>query len=186
MQNTQNHDRRNLELTEALYFLERTPVALNAWLRGLPDGFQSANEGGGSWNPRDVIEHLTLMEHTNWMPRIRWVLENGNTQTFPPIARVDESHRNPEATIAQLLDDFATRRQSNVAELVALHLTDADFNRIALHPSFGIVTLRQLLATWVTHDFDHLTQITRVIARQYSDEVGPWRAYLRVISGNPG
>ncbi len=182
----QNHTRRDLELPEALYFLERTPATLNSWLRDLPDGFQSANEGGESWNPRDVIEHLTLMEHTNWIPRIRWVLDHGTTAPFPPIARVDESHRKPEASIAQLLDDFAARRHANVAVLAALQLTNADLDRTAVHPAFGIVTLRQLLATWVTHDFDHLTQITRVIARQYSDEVGPWRAYLRVISGNPG
>jgi len=177
---------RHLVISEASSLLARTPRMLDTWLRGLPEGFLAANEGGDTWSPVDVIGHLIHGERTDWMPRIRRILEHGNSVAFEPFDRFAQLRESAGKSLPDLLDEFARLRAANVRELTALHLDDAALDRPGLHPSLGGVTLRQLLATWVAHDLDHVTQIARVMARQYADEVGPWRAYLRVISGNPG
>ncbi|HEY6109503.1 MAG TPA: hypothetical protein VIV56_11455, partial [Gemmatimonadales bacterium] len=64
-------------------------------------------------------------------------------------------------------------------------LTDAQLDLPGEHPSLGRVTLRQLLATWVAHDLGHLAQVSRVIAKQYTDEVGPWVQFLPVLTDHP-
>ena len=69
----------------------------------------------------------------------------------------------------------------NLAELRALNLTEQDLNRRGLHPELGTVTLSQLLATWAVHDLTHLHQISRIMAHQYREAVGPWTAYLGVM-----
>jgi hypothetical protein len=178
--------RRSFTLDDAVALLARTPATLDALLRGLPDGWIVANEGGDTWSPIDVIGHLIHGERTDWVPRARIILEHGETRTFEPFDRFAQFARSEGRSLSSLLDEFATLRRDNLRELTALHLTDADLDRRGRHPELGVVTLRQLLATWVAHDLDHVTQISRVLARQYSDEVGPWRAYLRIISGMQG
>jgi hypothetical protein len=170
-------------MEEAVAVLTRTPVALDALLRGLPDRWIVANEGPDTWSPFDVIGHLIHGERTDWMPRIRIILEHGEARAFEPFDRFSQFAVSQDRTIASLLDEFAQLRQANLADLATLRLSDVDFDRRGKHPELGAVTLRQLLATWVAHDLDHVVQISRVMARQYSDEVGPWRAYLRVING---
>lgn len=178
--------RRLLALTDALPVLDRTPAVLEAMLRGLPDGWMSAHEGTGTWTPFDVLGHLIHGERTDWMRRLQIILEHGDSRAFEPFDRFAQFEESRGKTLAQLLDEFATLRAENVRHLRALGLTDADLDRKGLHPSLGPVTLRNLLATWVAHDLDHLVQIARVMARQYSDEVGPWSQYLRIISGAQG
>jgi DinB superfamily len=173
--------RRLFVMEEAVAILSRTPATLNALLRGLPDGWITAHEGGETWSPFDVIGHLIHAERTNWIPRARVILEYGETRPFDQFDRVAQFASSNGRTLPGLLDEFATVRNESLSALAALHLTGADFDRRGRHPDFGVVTLRQLLATWVAHDLDHVMQISRVLARQYSDEVGPWRAYLRII-----
>ncbi len=168
-------------MAEGVAILARTPAALNALLRDLPEGWISAHEGGETWSPFDVIGHLMHGERANWMPRVRMLLEHGEARPFDSFDRFAQFSESEGRTLSGLLDEFARRRQKSLDELAALRLTDADLDRRGRHPEFGIVTLRQLLATWVAHDLDHLVQISRVLARQYADEVGPWRTYLRVI-----
>jgi hypothetical protein len=173
-------------MEEATAILARTPATLDALLRGLPDGWIGANEGGETWSPFDVIGHLIHGEHTDWLPRARIILERGDTRPFDKFDRFAQFRPSQGRTLSEQLDEFAALRAENLRQLAALALTDADLDRRGLHPELGSVTMRQLLATWVAHDLDHLVQIARVLARQYSDEVGPWRAYLRIISGAQG
>src|SRR4051812_36669579 len=179
--------RRPFTIDEGVAILTRTPAALDALLRGLPDGFITAHEGGETWSPYDVIGHLLHGERSDWLARVRRILESGETGAFDRVNRVAQfTDFSPGRTLDSRLDEFAELRRHNLQELAGLRLTPADLARPGLHPELGPVTLGQLLATWVTHDLDHVTQIARVLARQYADAVGPWRAYLRVISGQPG
>jgi hypothetical protein len=179
------HTRRAFVLAEAVTFLARTPAALEALLKGLPDGWVVANEGGETWSPVDVIGHLIHGEGTDWLPRVKIILENGEARPFDKFDRFAQQ-ASKTRSLPDLLDEFAVLRQDSLAELAALNLAEPDLDRLGLHPELGVVTLRQLLATWVAHDLDHIVQVSRIMARQYSDEVGPWRAYLRIISGTQG
>jgi DinB superfamily len=178
--------RQPFALDDAIALLSRTPAAIDALLRGLPDAWLTANEGPDTWSPFDVVGHLIHGEDTDWMPRTRLILEHGHTRPFVKFDRFAQFEASAGKTLDALLDEFAERRRRNLDDLAALALTDADLDRPGLHPELGPVTMRQLLATWVAHDLDHVVQISRVLARQYSDEVGPWRAYLRIISGQQG
>jgi hypothetical protein len=173
-------------IDEAVAVLLRTPATLNTLLRNLPDGWIAAHEGGETWSPFDVIGHLIHGERTDWIPRAKMILEHGDTRPFEKFDRFAQFEASKGRTLASLLDEFATLRRQNLRELESLELTEAQLDRRGRHPELGIVTLRQLLATWVAHDLDHVVQISRAIARQYTDEVGPWRAYLRIISGAQG
>jgi len=178
--------RRPFVMDEAVAILARTPATLDAMLRSLPEGWIRAHEGADTWSPFDVIGHLIHGERTDWMPRARIILEHGETRPFDKFDRFAQFAASEGRTLASLLDDFAALRRDNLRDLVALRLTEADLDRRGRHPELGVVTLRALLATWVAHDLDHVVQISRVLARQYSDVVGPWRAYLRIISGTQG
>ena len=178
--------RRPLVVDEAMQILARTPATLDALLRGLPDGWISAHEGGETWSPYDVIGHLIHGEHTDWIPRAKIILAHGESRAFDKFDRFAQFAASEGRSLASLLDEFAAVRSDSLRELAAMPLGDADLDRRGRHPELGVVTLRQLLATWVAHDLDHVVQIARVLARQYADEVGPWRAYLRIISGTQG
>lgn len=178
--------RRPFEIGEAMSLLSRTPAAIDALLRGLPEAWITAHEGGDTWSPFDVVGHLIHGERTDWIPRAKKILEHGETQPFDAFDRFAQFERSKGRTPESLLDEFAQVRRESLRELRALGITNAMLDRRGRHPAFGGVTLRQLLSTWVAHDLDHVVQISRVLARQYSDEVGPWRAYLRVISGEQG
>jgi hypothetical protein len=173
-------------MDEGTAILSRTPKTLDALLRGLPDGWIAGNEGGVTWSPFDVIGHLIHGERTDWVPRARIILEHGEARAFDKFNRVAQFEESKGRTLGSLLDEFAALRQQSLRDLEGLQVSDADLDRRGRHPELGIVTLRQLLSTWVSHDLDHVVQIARVLARQYSDEVGPWRAYLRIISGAQG
>jgi len=181
-----NRSRRSFTVAEASAILARTPATLDAMLRGLPEPWIAANEGDGTWSPFDVVGHLIHGERTDWIPRARIILEHGEARAFDKFDRFAQVEVSKGRTLPSLLEEFATLRTQNLQELTAFHLTDADLDRRGTHPELGVVTLRQLLATWTAHDLDHIMQISRVLGRQYSDEVGPWRAYLRVISGSQG
>jgi hypothetical protein len=178
--------RRPFVLGEAIGILARTPALLDAMLRGLPDAWIVANEGGESWSAFDVVGHLIHGEETDWMPRTRIILEHGDARPFDRFDRLAQFQVSEARTLDSRLDEFAALRKRNLDELSALGLAPADLDRPGRHPELGPVTLRQLLATWAAHDLDHVMQISRVLARQYSDAVGPWSAYLRIISGSQG
>jgi hypothetical protein len=168
-------------LPATLSLLKQTPAALNALLRDLPACWTQANEGPGTWTAEDVVRHLIKMDHVNWLPRIRHLLQHGESQPFPPMDR--EPYRNPAqpVTLHELLNSFAEIRSSRLVELQAMDLQPSQMTLEGLHPTFGTVTLAQLLATWTTHDITHLHQTSRILAAQYKEAVGPWIAYLGVL-----
>ena len=176
---------RRFDLVEATAILQRTPAVLDTLLRGLPEGWIAAHEGPGTWTPFDVVGHLVHGERTDWMARVRMLLEHGETRAFERFDRFAQFEESKGRTLGSLLDEFAALRRASLEQLAALRLQDTDLDRRGRHPAFGAVTLRQLLSTWVAHDLDHVVQISRVMARQYTDDVGPWRVYLRIISGEP-
>jgi hypothetical protein len=169
----------NLQRTISL--LTRTPAALNALLRDLPETWTSQNEGENTWSAFDVVAHLIYGERTDWMPRVRMVLQFGETQTFEPFDRAGHIPESQGKSLGQLLDEFSRSRSKNLAELRALNLRPEDLERRGRHPALGVVTLSELLATWAAHDLTHLHQISRVMAHQYREAVGPWSAYLGVL-----
>lgn len=168
-------------LDAAVPVLSRTPQVLDALLRGLPAEWTSAAEGPDTWSPYDVVGHLIHGERTDWMPRVKHLLRHGETVPFPVFDRFAQFEASPGRTLPELLDTFADLRAGSLRRLAALNLTAADLDRPGCHPEFGRVTLGQHLATWVVHDLDHLMQVARVMGRQYTDAVGPWRQYLRII-----
>jgi hypothetical protein len=172
-------------LDEATAMLSRTPAVLDALLRDLPDQWVRAHEGGTTWSPFDVVGHLIHGDRTDWIPRARMILEDGEARTFETFDRLAQFTASAGRTLPSLLDEFAEARAASLRDLAGLGLVERDLERRGRHPAFGPVTLRQLLATWVAHDFDHLVQVSRTLAGQYADAVGPWRAYLRVM-GQPG
>ena len=178
--------RRPFVLTEAVDILARTPAVVAAMLQGLPDHWTNAHEGGDTWSAFDIVGHLIHGEEADWLARARIIIEYGESRPFDKFDRQAQFEASKGKTMTQLLDQFATLRAQRLRELADLRLTDADLDRRGQHPVFEVVTLRQLLATWVAHDFDHIVQVSRVLATQYADAVGPWRAYLRVISGQQG
>jgi hypothetical protein len=168
-------------LTETVAVLARTPATLNALLRGLPDIWVRGNEGKDTWSAFDIVGHLAVAERTDWMPRVRIVLENGEARPFDPFDRFAQLKEGQGKSLEQLLDDFARLRSDNLAALEALNLQQQDLIRRGRHPALGPVTLSELLATWTVHDLNHLHQLSRVMAHQYRDEVGPWNIYLGVL-----
>jgi hypothetical protein len=170
---------QKLENTIAL--LERTPAALDALLRGLPDMWTENNEGENTWSVRTMVAHLVHGEDEDWIPRARLILQSGEAQAFAPFDREGHVRYSQGKTLEQLLDEFAQARAKGLEDLRALKLTAEDLRRQGRHPSFGTVTLSQLLATWAAHDLTHLHQISRIMAYQYRGAVGPWARFLGVM-----
>jgi hypothetical protein len=169
------------KLAETIAVLERTPEALDALLRGLPGVWTQRNEGGDTWSAFDVMGHLIHGERTDWMPRARIILEFGEAKTFVPFDRFAQARESQGKSIEQLLDEFARLRSENLAELRALNLGPKDLDRRGRHPELGSVTLAELLATWAVHDLTHVHQISRIMAHQYREAVGPWSKFLGVL-----
>ncbi len=169
------------ELQQTIALLSRTPSALNAFLRELPDAWTVRNEGDKSWSPYDIVGHLIHGERTDWMPRARMVLEHGEKRAFDPFDRLAQERESQGKSLPELLDEFAKVRSENLDDLRAMNLQPDDLQRRGRHPTLGVVTLSQLLATWAVHDMTHLHQLSRVMASQYREAVGPWSAYLGVL-----
>ena len=173
-------ERTELVLDEAIAMLERTPATLRAMLLGLPTAWTAATEGDGTWSPYDVVGHLIHGERADWIPRARHILA-GDARPFEPFDRLAQFRESEGKTLAELLDAFAVLRRENLSALAAMQLEPADLSRPGLHPSLGSVTLGELLATWVVHDLDHVSQIARTMAKVYAGTVGPWSAYLSIL-----
>lgn len=170
---------QNLSKTIAL--LSRTPAALNVLLRDLPEDWTSGKEGENTWSAFDVVGHLIHGEHTDWIPRLKRILDSGESKAFDRFDRFAQERESAGKTLPQLLDEFARLRAGNLELLRGLGLRPEDMGRRGLHPALGTVTLSQLLATWAAHDLTHLHQISRVMAHQYGEAVGPWNRYLGVL-----
>ncbi|MDB4890768.1 MAG: DinB-like domain protein [Gemmatimonadetes bacterium] len=171
----------SFQLSEGIAVLERTPSTFRALLAGLPDAWTTTNEGLDTFSPFDNLGHLIHGERADWIPRARIVLAQGANRRFEPYDRFAQVRESEGKQLAQLLDEFAELRAENLVTLRSWELSDRELALEAEHSELGIVTLRQLLATWVAHDLGHIAQTARVMAKQYREAVGPWRAYLPVL-----
>jgi len=168
-------------LQHTLSLLTRTPVALDALLRDLPETWTFRNEGENTWSAFDVVGHLIHGERTDWMVRTKVILQFGEDQPFERFDRWAQVRESQGKSLGQLLDEFARLRSENLDELRALNLRPEDLERRGRHPVLGVVTLSELLATWAAHDLTHLHQISRIMAYQYREAVGPWTQFLGVM-----
>lgn len=169
-------------LEAAIELLARTPATLRALLGGLGDEWVRANEGPDTFSPFDVVGHLIDGEETDWVPRARIILAGDGNNRFEPYDRFRHFERNAGRSLDSLLEEFGRLRAANLEVVRGWHLTPAELDLPGTHPSLGAVTLRQLLATWVVHDLGHLAQVERVMAKQYRTEVGPWAAFVPVLT----
>lgn len=168
-------------LPDTLALLANTPATLDALLRNLPDSWIHRNEGENTWSAFEVVGHLIHADRTNWMARTRLVLHDGETRAFAPFKRRGFALENQGKSLGELLDEFTRVRSENLAELRALNLQKDELSLRGGHPDLGTVTLSQLLAAWAAHDLTHLHQISRILAHQYRDAVGPWSRFLGVL-----
>jgi hypothetical protein len=169
-------------LDRSYEILERTPAVLQSLLAGLSDDWIMPNEGPETFSPYDVIGHLVHGEKTDWVVRTKMILEFGNTKTFEKYDRFAQYEESKGKSLQQLLDEFAAIRKENMVWFKALNLTEDDLDRKGMHPVLGDVTLKNLLATWVVHDLTHIAQVTRVMAKQYKTEMGPWPEFFRILN----
>jgi hypothetical protein len=171
----------DFELATGVAVLERTPHTLRAMLAGLPPSWIEGTEGPETWSPYDIVGHLIHGERTDWIPRAQIILSQGANRRFTPFDRFAQFRESEGKSLTDLLEEFARLRAENLATLAQWGLTEAQLALQGEHPAFGPVTLRQLLATWVAHDLGHIAQTARVMAKQYREAIGPWRAYLPVM-----
>lgn len=172
------------ELSNAISILERTPLVLKALLKDMPDAWTHQNEGKDTWSPFDVLGHLIHGERTDWIPRTKIIMGNDPDKKFEPFDRFAQFENSKGKTMNQLLEEFERFRNENIDQLKSMQITTQDLLRKGLHPQFGKITLKQMLSTWVAHDLAHIAQISRVMARQYKSEVGPWYDYLNILKSN--
>ena len=168
-------------LGDGIAILERTPHSVRALLAGLPPAWTGATEGAETWSPSMIVGHLIHAERTDWIPRARLILAGGPRPRFTPFDRFAHVRDHARRPVGELLDEFAGLRAENLDTLARWRLTEAHLALEGEHPELGPVTLRQLLATWVAHDLGHVAQMARVMAKQYREAVGPWRAYLSIM-----
>ncbi|MCG8327313.1 MAG: DinB family protein [Chitinophagales bacterium] len=170
-------------LSDSIVLLSRTPLILRSLLDGLPDPWVNNNDGAHTWSPYDIVGHLIHGEKTDWIPRARIILSDQKDKTFVPFDRFAQNEESKGKSIEQLLSEFSKLRAENVEELKAMNITSEKLKMTGIHPELGVATLAQLLATWTAHDLNHIRQMTRVMARNYKEEAGPWRAYMSILQG---
>ncbi len=169
------------DLDHSIEILERTPQVLKIMLSGVSDEWTHANEGAETWSAYDIVGHLIHGELTDWMPRAEIILSKGESKRFAPFDRFAQFEISKGKTLSQLLAEFESLREKNIQRLRSKNISRNNLVENGIHPEFGEVTLSQLLATWVVHDLNHIAQISRVMAKQYKEAVGPWVAYLRIL-----
>jgi uncharacterized damage-inducible protein DinB len=169
------------DLDMAMAVLTRTPATLRTLLKDLSRDWVETNEGPNTWSPYDVIGHLIHGERADWIARAKIILEHGESRPFDPFDRFAQFEESEGKTLAELLEEFAALRERNLATLRDMKISAGDFEKTGQHPALGRVTLKELLATWVTHDLDHIAQIARTMAKQYMTELGPWQAYISIL-----
>jgi hypothetical protein len=171
----------NFNMNEAILVLERTPQTLEYFLAGLSNDWLICNEGEGTWNVSEVIEHLIEGEKKNWIPRLESILQEGENKPFPPFDRFSHLNKQSEETIEQRMVEFKKIRIENISKLKRLVDPEIHLEISGSHPVFGVVKLRELLSTWVVHDLTHIAQIVRIMSERYREDVGPWKEYLGIL-----
>jgi len=170
------------DIDKALEVLERTPLILKSYLENLSDDWVFCNEGDETWSAFDIVGHLIHCENTDWIPRLKIILSEAENKAFEPFDRFAQFKNSKGKSLAYLLSEFQELRTENMQYLKSINLSDKELSLKGSHPDFGKVTAKELLATWVTHDLGHIAQISRVMAKQYKNEVGPWVEYISILN----
>jgi hypothetical protein len=173
----------DFSLEQGREVLGRTPDVLRTLLSGLSGQWLRAREAPDAWTPYQVVGHMLHVEECDWIDRTRVILEHGTSRVFEPVDREAGFARFAGWETDALLAAFAAQRADNLVTLDALVQTET-LSRRGVHPDFGEVTLGQLLATWVVHDLNHLSQIVKTMAKEYRGAVGPWRAFLPLLDAS--
>ncbi|MFC0216606.1 DinB family protein [Paenibacillus chartarius] len=171
----------HFHLQEAIEVLERTPQALALFLSGLSAGWLQSNEGEGTWTVTQVVDHFIEAERTNWIPRLEFILQEGEGKPFPPFDRFAHLGKKDDASVERKLEQFKELRALSIAKLLERMSEEKLLECTGYHPAFGVVKARELISTWVAHDLTHIAQIARIMAKRYSADVGPWKAYLGIL-----
>jgi len=169
----------DFEMKKSIEILSRTPYVVESLLSGLSQEWLKNNEGKLTWSPYNIVGHLIQNELTDWMPRIKIILSNNSNKAFDPF---DQMRANQEIPVEELLKEFKELRTKNLEELKSFKINESKFSLKGIHPEFGEVNLKELLSTWVVHDLSHISQIVRVMAKQYKSEVGPWVNYIGILN----
>ena len=169
------------DIDKSIEILERTPSVLFSMLYNISEEWSFCNEGVDTWSAYDILGHLIHGERTDWMARVDIILSDEQDKTFTPFDRFGQFQESKGKSMNQLIDQFVLLRKRNIEYIRFKKLTESDFLKTGIHPTFGKVTLAQLLSTWAIHDLNHLAQIARVMAKQYKSEVGPWSEFLRIL-----
>jgi hypothetical protein len=169
-------------LQTAIDILERTPASLQALVSGLGEEWSTVNEGEGSWSAVEVVAHLIYLDKINWLHRAKLLLVNDEEVRFEPLDRTGGKNLSDELTMTELLITFQQTRKEVLQEIRQLHINEKMYSRTEIHPDFGEVKLSQLLSAWVVHDLSHISQVCRIMAKQYKEEVGPWKSFLRILN----
>lgn len=171
----------NFSLNKSIEILERTPVVISELTKDLSSEWTTTNEGPDTWNVFDVVGHLIHGDNTDWIARAELIMSNSDNKAFSPFDRFAQFENSKGKTLLQLLEEFKTVRSANIDRLRKLQITENDLTKTGIHPTFGIVSLSQLLSTWVVHDLDHISQISRIMAKQYKEQTGPWIEFLKIL-----
>lgn len=170
----------NFKLAEAIEILEQTPATVKSLLGNLSDEW-TLNKNTGEWSSFDVIGHYIHAEETDWIPRAEIILAQGKNRTFEPFDRFAQFELSKGKTLSELLETFAELRQKSLETLKSWNLSDEQLQLTGIHPELGEVTLEQLLSTWMVHDLTHIRQIVQILAKNYAENVGEWKAYLSIL-----
>ena len=170
------------DLERSIEVLSATPSAMRALLGELSEDWTAGSGDRDNWQPYDIIGHYIYAEEADWIPRAKVILAQADDRTFPPFDRYGQFERPSDETLADRLDEFARIRAENIEILRSWELVDEELDLKGVHPEFGEVSLRELIATWVVHDLTHIRQIATVMAKRYDEAVGPWKAYLSILN----
>lgn len=168
-------------INNSIELLKRTPQTLHSLLYNVDENWSHKNEGGDTWSPFDVIGHLIHCDEYNWILRLEIMFSDSVIKNFEPFDRFAQLQKNKGKNINQLLDEFVKIRLASIEKLIALNITNEQLSKSAIHPELGSVAVSQLISTWVVHDLDHIAQISRVMAKQYKEDVGPWIKNLKIL-----
>lgn len=172
----------SFSIPKTIAILERTPNVLSSMLQNLPTELVSCNEGPETWSAFDVIGHLIQGEKADWMIRTKIIISDKTDKSFEAFDRFAQFKTSQKKSINDLILEFASLRKANLKELKSLGISENDLKKTGNHPAFGAVSLRQVLACWAAHDLSHIAQISRVMAKHYKEDIGPFVQYLRIMS----
>lgn len=131
-----------------------------------PHASQHYRDGGTGWTVCEVMGHLLDFERV-FLHRFQiTVAQQQPALPFPdPDQLVVQGTYNAQP-LPQIYQQWAEQRSATVAFLK--ERSDADWERLAQHPTRGLVSLLDQLVVTAWHDINHLEQINHILAEQHT------------------